>query len=319
MRHLDLFSGIGGFALAAQWAGYETVQFVEIEPFPCKVLKKHWPEVPIHNDIKTFDGTQYAGTIDLLTGGFPCQPYSVAGLRKGKRDDRALWPEALRIVQEVKPDWCVFENVAGILSMGFKHYVFDLENAGYEVQCFVIPACATGAPHRRDRVWIVARQNADDTESRGRNFCKRKHIGTAEREVNASCNANKAITDAGSARREECDTTEKSARSGHCSGVFDEKHVTDTEKAKRKLSGESREWRAGFADRNTGSWYEVATRLCRVDDGISGGVDGIDGLRAGTSNKKKKNSGRGARLKALGNAIVPQVAYEIIKAIKEAS
>lgn len=317
MRHLDLFSGIGGFALAAQWAGYETVQFVEIEPFPCKVLKKHWPEVPIHNDIKTFDGTQYAGTIDLLTGGFPCQPYSVAGLRKGKRDDRALWPEALRIVQEVKPDWCVFENVAGILSMGFRHYVSDLENEGYEVQCFVIPACATGAPHRRYRVWIVANTKSKRKRSRIQRGSIKLDGAEKGRDI-GECNTEDAAN-SGSAGREECDTTTKSARSGHCSGVFDEKHVTDTEKAKRKLSGESREWRAGFADRNTGSWYEVATRLCRVDDGISGGVDGIDGLRAGTSNKKKKNSGRGARLKALGNAIVPQVAYEIIKAIKEAS
>ena len=105
--HLDLFSGIGGFALAAKWAGYETIQFVEIDPFCHKVLKKHWPDVPIHSDIKTFDVTKYNGSIDLITGGFPCQPYSVAGKRLGKADDRALWPEMLRIISEIRPAWVI--------------------------------------------------------------------------------------------------------------------------------------------------------------------------------------------------------------------
>lgn len=314
MRHLDLFSGIGGFALAAQWAGYETVQFVEIEPFPCKVLQKHWPDVPVHDDIKTFNGKQYAETIDLLTGGFPCQPYSVAGLRKGKRDDRALWPEALRIVQEVKPDWCVFENVAGILSMGFRHYVSDLENEGYEVQCFIIPACATGAPHRRDRVWIVAHSGTAriwclSGTSYYQGWRTSEGWGESIRQGNRSActggidSTDSNATDSGSAGREECDTTTKPDGKGHCAGDFDEAFIADSLSINANNGG----FRAGRISqlqkakiRWKENWVDVATRLCRVDDGLPRRMD------------------RGKRLKALGNAIVPQVAYEIIKAIREA-
>ena len=157
MKHLDLFSGIGGFALAASWVWgpeHKIHSFVEIEPFCQKVLKKHWPDVNIHDDIRSYkhDGT----AIDLLTGGFPCQPFSVAGKRRGAKDDRALWPEMLRVIKEARPTWVIGENVAGIVSMELDNYVIDLESTGYEVQPFIVPACAVDAKHRRDRVWIVA-------------------------------------------------------------------------------------------------------------------------------------------------------------------
>ena len=153
--HLDLFSGIGGFALAAGWAGFETVGFCDNEPYAQAVLKKHWPNVPIHGDIKALDGTAYRG-VTLLTGGFPCQPFSNAGKRRGKDDDRYLWPQMLRVIQEARPTWIVGENVVGIIGLALDQVCSDLEAEGYEVEPIIIPACGVDAPHRRNRVWVVA-------------------------------------------------------------------------------------------------------------------------------------------------------------------
>jgi DNA (cytosine-5)-methyltransferase 1 len=153
--HLDLFSGIGGFALAAKWNGYRTVGFCDNEPYAQAVLKKHWPEVPCHKDIREVRGELYAG-VTLLTGGFPCQPFSVAGKQRGKDDNRYLWPEMLRVIQEAKPAWIIGENVAGIVNLALDRIHTDLETQDYEVESFIIPACAVNAPHKRDRVWIVA-------------------------------------------------------------------------------------------------------------------------------------------------------------------
>jgi len=152
---LDLFSGIGGFALAAQWAGFKTVAFCEIEDFPVKVLNKNFPGVPVHRDIRELDGSEYAG-VELITGGYPCQPFSVAGKRKGQEDDRHLWPEMLRIITQARPSWVVCENVYGHVSLGLDEVLADLEREGYAARSFVVPACASGADHRRDRVWILA-------------------------------------------------------------------------------------------------------------------------------------------------------------------
>jgi DNA (cytosine-5)-methyltransferase 1 len=156
--HLDLFSGIGGFALAAGWAGFKTIGFCEIDKFCQGVLKKHWPKTPIHENIKELRGGAYAGCT-LLTGGFPCQPFSQAGKRRGKEDDRHLWPEMLRIIKEAKPCWIIGENVAGIIHMELDQVCSDLEACGYEVQPLIIPACGVDAPHRRYRVWIIANNN----------------------------------------------------------------------------------------------------------------------------------------------------------------
>lgn len=156
LTHLSLFSGIGGIDLAAEWAGFETVCFVEIDKFCQKVLRKHWPDVPIVEDIRDVRGEQFKQPITLITGGFPCQPVSVAGKRRGKEDDRWLWPEMLRVIREVRPTWVVAENVAGLIRMGLNDCLADLEGEGFEVAPFLIPACAVNAPHRRDRVFIVA-------------------------------------------------------------------------------------------------------------------------------------------------------------------
>lgn len=156
MKVLDLFSGIGGFSLGLSWAGFETVAFCEIEEYPRKILARHWPGVPIHKDIRELDGTQYRGTVDVICGGFPCQPFSLAGKRTGKADDRDLWPEMFRVIREVQPAWVIGENVAGFVNMELDRTLSDLESAGYACQTFDIPAVGVDAKHIRHRVWIVA-------------------------------------------------------------------------------------------------------------------------------------------------------------------
>ena len=301
LTHLDLFSGIGGFALAARWAGLKTVQFVEIDPFCQKVLRKNFEGLPIHDDIKTFTyaapienderergnmgnqtesgegsdssvipGNQYDTRLFLLTGGFPCQPFSCAGKRRGKEDDRFLWPEMLRVVSEAKPDWVIGENVAGFINMGLDDCISDLENQGYEVQAFVIPACAVGAPHRRDRVWIVAHtESKRSRETRG--DCERSTEWTSS--TDTTHHATDSILQ-GPQRRGELGESET--------------RRTPAPRSGQDTAGCDRGWNE--------PWLEAATRLCRVDARVSNRVD---------------------RLKSLGNAIVPQVAFEIMKSILE--
>ena len=260
LTHLDLFSGIGGFALAAQWMRYQTVQFVEWDKFCQKVLAKNFPGVPIHSDIKDFDGTKYAG-VDLLTGGFPCQPASCAGRRAGTSDDRWLWPEMLRVIRDAQPEWIVGENVGGLITLEdglvFEHLLVDLENEGYEVQPIIIPACAVNAPHRRDRVWIVAH-----AERGGRDAGRDSGNRVSGSWDNKESGQFGELAGLGSCQ------TDRNAQDSERGGCLWSEH-----------------------------WLEVATRLCRVDDGIPPVLDRV------------------ARVKALGNAIVPQVAYEIIKRI----
>lgn len=167
MLHASLFSGIGGFDLAAEWAGWSNAFTCEIDGFCRKVLKYHFPKSIHYEDIRTTDFTEWKNCIDVLSGGFPCQPFSAAGKRKGTADDRYLWPEMLRVIRQIVPKWVVGENVGGLITwqggLVLETVCSDLESAGYEVQPFVIPACAVGAPHRRDRVWIIA--HAESVES----------------------------------------------------------------------------------------------------------------------------------------------------------
>ena len=160
MKVLDLFSGIGGFSLGLERAGFETVAFCEIEEYPQRVLKKHWPETPIYDDVRqlTYDRLKQdgIGTIDIICGGYPCQPFSVAGERRGKEDDRHLWPEYLRLIRECRPSWIIAENVPGHINLGLDDVLSDLEGENYSWSTFIIPALSLDAKHRRDRLWIVA-------------------------------------------------------------------------------------------------------------------------------------------------------------------
>jgi DNA (cytosine-5)-methyltransferase 1 len=158
--HIDLFSGIGGFTLAASWYGIKTVAFCEIDKRCRDFLGKAWPGIPCHDDIRTFDGRQFSD-IFLLAGGVPCQAASRAGKQRGKDDDRWLWPEAVRVLGEVRPTWALFENPPGIGDVGLARILAEMEGLGYEVRVFGIPACAVGAPHRRERYWIVAHAESD--------------------------------------------------------------------------------------------------------------------------------------------------------------
>lgn len=170
MTHLSLFTGIGGLDLAAEWAGFETVGQCEWADYPTKILEKHWPDVPRWQDIRSMTKESFyertgLRTVDVISGGFPCQPFSVAGKRRGSEDDRYLWPEMLRVIEELRPAWVVGENVAGIVNMALDTVLSDLEAKGYAAGAFIIPACAVDAPHRRDRIAIVA--NTDSIGYKG--------------------------------------------------------------------------------------------------------------------------------------------------------
>jgi DNA (cytosine-5)-methyltransferase 1 len=174
MKSIELFAGIGGIALAAEWAGIETVAFCERNPFCQKVLNKHWPDVPIFDDVKTLNKQVLVergidvGKIGLISGGFPCQPWSEAAGDKarGKADERHLWPEMFRLIHEIRPTWVVGENVANFARMGLDDSLVDLESIGYKVQSFVIPACAVKAPHERKRTFIVAYSDSERNDSK---------------------------------------------------------------------------------------------------------------------------------------------------------
>jgi DNA (cytosine-5)-methyltransferase 1 len=294
MTHGSLFSGIGGFDLAAEWMGWENKFHCEWNPFGQKVLKYYWPEAESFNDITKTDFTKYANTIDILTGGFPCQPYSLAGKRKGKDDDRHLWPEMLRCIGEVKPRWVIGENVFGLVNWNgglvFHEVQSDLEAQGYQVWPYVLAAASVGAPHRRDRVWFVAHNN------RFGNWGK----SIKQRDSYQQGRSGKTNTEVGNKGEQQfvCNITSE--------GTF-----TDTESSgfctKMAIGKLERGQRSKFSiKRNQWHSFPSVTPLCFGNDGISDRLDGI------TFSKWRNES-----IKAGGNAIVPQVAFQIFKTIKQ--
>jgi DNA (cytosine-5)-methyltransferase 1 len=192
MRHGSLFSGIGGFDLAAEWMGWENVFHCEWNPFGQKVLKHYWPKAINYEDITKTDFTIHRGKIDILTGGFPCQPYSSAGKRLGKEDERHLWPEMLRAIREIQPRWVVGENVFGLVNWSeglvFHEVQTDLEAEGYEVQSYVLPAVSVNAPHRRDRIWFVAYSNCNGLNKEWRHDCGSENDEWSKEKVFRSAN-----------------------------------------------------------------------------------------------------------------------------------
>ena len=272
MRVLDLFSGIGGFSLGLEAAGMTTVAFCERDPYGTKILNKHWPDVPVHSDVRQLDGTKYAGSIDVVCGGFPCQPFSVAGKQRGKEDDRHLWPEMLRVIRESKPRWVIGENVSGFVRMALDDVCLDLENEGYTVRTFVLPACAADARHRRDRVFIVGYANS---KHGWRDTNGRRESGL---EVGRNLLAQ--------TRREQVpDSTDRPSK--------DVAHATDKGLQGREIScnteGEgthANEQFTGFGYASGRQEWPSEPAVCRMAHGVPNRVD---------------------RIKALGNAVVPQL------------
>lgn len=245
MKLLDLFSGIGGFSLAARWAAIETIQFVEKDKFCQKVLMKNFPNVPIHDDIKTFN---FHTEVEILTGGFPCQPFSSSGKKRGIKDDRYLWPEMLRVIQQCHPYWVIAENVTGLVGMELENMLDDLAREGYECQSFVIPACAANAPHRRDRLWVIA-----------------------------------------NAMRKRCD-----------SGVYYWESGQLPKDKKWDMEKIHQDWQKhvpqSWQDMQANDWLLCNAHDSRRNDGVPTKLDRH-------------------RVKALGNAVVPQIAYVLLKSI----
>lgn len=272
LKVLDLFSGIlvGGFSLGLErTGGFSTVAFCEIEEFPRRVLAKHWPGTPIHRDVRNLKGED-VGAVDVICGGYPCQPFSTAGKRRGAEDDRHLWPEYRRLVEELGPDWVIGENVAGHISMGLDDVLSDLEALGYACRAFVVPACAVGAPHRRDRIWVVAHAERGKSSKRLDANQERGRPQQAEQ-----------------------------ARLGDC-------HAADAERIGLPGSGRtinaSNKPQAGQGETDQpfhALGWPTEPPVRGADDGVPAGLDA-------------------ARLKALGNAVVPQIPELIGRAILQA-
>ena len=298
MRHGSLFSGIGGFDLAAEWMGWENVFHCEWMEFPRKVLEYYWPDADSHIDICKTDFKKYEGTIDVISGGFPCQPFSLAGKRKGTDDERYLWGEMLRAIQEIKPTWVIAENVFGIVNIDgglvFEQVCLDLENEGYEVQPFIIPAAAKNAPHRRDRCWFVAYSNRD-----GSNQCNgNDEVNTSEGRQYALGNAeqgngNGNATDTEQHRLQGCSETRN---------ISKKKSKTFSKRSKSSISIKTNGSRY---PKQQWEKFPAQSPVCGGDDGLPTELDGI------TFPKWRNES-----IKGYGNAIVPQIAYELFKIIE---
>jgi len=344
LKHLDLFSGIGGFTLACQWAGIETIGFVEIDKYCQKVLGKRFPGVPIVEDIRDVEKIKeivaYAtgirfqihrerGSLQqqgafascdsgnrteggnnrdsaespaiLITAGFPCQPFSVAGKRQGEGDDRYLWPETLAVIEAVKPKWVLLENVTGIINLALDTVLSDLEGAGYFYETLIIPACAVNAWHRRDRIWIIAVSTGDGQRGQVLREFREDNGATQARQKDATKTSRPQVLGnlqgRGSQEVPIADTRllgqEKPEEQATGIKQCGEDAANSRSPESGGLSGKQRQENTEIRHSD---WWAVEPELGRVAHGIPNRVD---------------------RLKCLGNAIVPQVAYEIIKVIKE--
>jgi DNA (cytosine-5)-methyltransferase 1 len=302
MRHGSLFSGIGGFDLASEWMGWENVFHCEWNKFGQKVLKYYWPKAITYNDITKTDFSIHRGTIDIITGGFPCQPYSMAGKRLGKEDERHLWPQMLRAIREIQPTWVVGENVRGLTNWNgglvFDEVQADLETQGYEVTPFLLPACAVNAPHRRDRIWFVAYNATYSDCKRYNEFSGRKN-NYKEQSIYKEKQSIRDGIWAEIGGYSETPSNSKFLRLEH-----GEKRRGFTEsKGKTQTKGSS------FTKQpKTNCWtrFPTVSPICDGDDGLSDRLDII------TFPKWRNES-----IKAGGNAVVPQVVYQIFKAIQQ--
>jgi len=347
MNHLDLCSGIGGWALAFRELDINTVAFCEIDDYPQKVLKKNFPGIPIFNDLKELTYEQIkerTGTrdIDLVTCSYPCQPFSVAGRQKGEEDPRHLWPDTFRIIQECKPTWFVGENVGGHIKLGLDTVLEDLASIGYDTRTFVISASSIGAWHQRKRIWIVGYsehngslaseksrrdQEAAGRSSQGQNQAEqskgasrpRNHEDVSDTESQRTRKNNKGLRQRvsrvdGRQTTDVSDTSSEGSQRHNAKSSIDESQLgqsTDNDDEARTVSNttSSRLEEHGYGETEDvikfttqENWWQAQSELCGVPDGVSYGLD----------------KGRVGRIKGLGNAIVPQIAWFIGNAIVSA-
>jgi DNA (cytosine-5)-methyltransferase 1 len=299
MRVLDLFSGIGGFSLGLERAGMETVAFCEIEEYPKRVLAKHWPDIPIYNDVRTLTKERLdadgIGPIDVISGGYPCQPFSNAGKRRGKEDHRHLWPEVNRLISELRPTWFIGENVAGHVSMGLDQVLSDLEGQGYTWETFIIPACAVDAPHRRDRVWIAANS-----------------LGSGVR-------ANAGAHGAGSAKSAKLQQENGESLPDDIEPARQVVANSDSKRGDRSSAQQREDWGEKFKGNNN-----VADDGCGGSERPRGEVSSSQRparwiAEPGVGRVANGIPSRVDRLKGLGNAVVPQIPEIIGRAIMSLS
>ena len=312
LKHLDLCSGIGGFALGLQSTGYfKTIGFCEIDSFCQKVLKKNFPGVPIYNDIKEFKPNDEGLRPDIITAGFPCQPFSVAGKRKSEKDDRNLWKETFRVIKESRPTWFIGENVGGIVKLYLDTILEDLESANYSTRCFNISASSIGAKHKRERIWIISYSNA------GLGIGKNEEIQTrGNATTNCSQNVSnsnsrmrggrRAIGESGIDQERELFTTQEKSECqtqnlwsktiGHNALSGETENVANTDNIGTQVSAQREHSSIKlFGSKSQENWWQTFSKFHRIPNGVQYGLD-----------KDRAN-----RIKGLGNAIVPQIPYYI--------
>jgi len=353
IKILDICSGIGGFSLGLEaTGGFDTVAFCEFDDFCCKVLNKHWPNVPIYKDLKEIgnEPERIIQEFDLICGGIPCQPFSLAGKQKGKEDDRHLWPYMYEIVKSKKPTWVIVENVGGFVNVALDDVCLDLETQGYATQSFIIPACSVEAPHKRDRIWILGKLMAD-TESNGEDGVLRttesKHDqgdtrmesssssdGRSEREVSQDVANSKELEDHehDNGERTQQDREHRvSQQSGGEGSLGGKEDVADTERLRQqgqreleRPSNTAKDSDGQTGRPNDGSQGQTRQghtepQLGGMADGVSPRLDGHLGFEREPSIPRVATGipDRVNRLKTLGNSIVPQIVYNIGLAILE--
>lgn len=315
MKHASLFTGIGGFDLAAKWMGWENVFQVELDMFCHKVLQYHFPDAKRYTDIRGFEGARYRGTIDIISGGFPCQPFSVAGKRLGSDDARHLWPAMFKVIRDVQPRWVVGENVRGLVNWSrglvFEQVCADLETAGYQVQPFLLPACGINAPHKRERIWIVANTAGIRCESNLSEWQRVQRPEPACRKAGTGHFTEGGIANAYNMQWREVAEGPEEQHVSRVDGQAPANAYGHLGRERRNYQAESKS-----STQNSGQCHAWATReiwanfpaeppLCSADDGLPRHMDGI------TFSKWRSES-----LKCYGNAVVPALVYQIFKAIE---